>query len=220
MFPPLLGYGLIDGYGTLNLTVASPPQSFVEPLSLSEVKEFLGLPARSPSEAPEDDLINVYISGARGQAEILQNRDLVRKQWDLSFDYWRDYYIRLRPHLYSVDLVQYKDSTGTLRTLAENTDYIVDTAKNPGLIAPVFNTTWPVFTPWPSSAILIRFKAGPLSTDPFWLDAGPMIKVGMRYLISAWFNNRLPYETGVQAIAEYPYTIQQCLSTGAVSRFK
>ena len=32
--------------------------------------------------------------------------------------------------------------------------------KSPGLVAPPYNSMWKVFTPWPSSAILIRYTSG------------------------------------------------------------
>jgi hypothetical protein len=102
---------------------------------------------------------------ARQQAEIAQGRDLVPKQYDLSFDYWTGYHLELGSPLVSVDLVQYKDQAGTVTTMVENTDYIVDKAKRPGILAPPNNTIWPIFTPWPSSAILIRFTSGFTASD-------------------------------------------------------
>ena len=53
MYPPFGGvglygpygsvslYGSIVTYGTINLTETSPPQSFAEPLSIVEVKDYL-----------------------------------------------------------------------------------------------------------------------------------------------------------------------------------
>jgi uncharacterized phiE125 gp8 family phage protein len=215
VYPFNLGiYGGLQTYGSINLTETSPPQSFVEPLGLVEMKSYLSLP---PSW-PEEDLILEMISAARWQAEIAQNRELVRKQYDLSMDYWPSYRIELRTPLVSVDLVRYQKSDGSFVTMAANTDYIVDLAKHPGIIAPTYNTTWPSFTPWPSSAILIRFTSGMASSDPFWSARGALIKKGMRLLISAWFNNRLPFEKGLDAMSEYPYAVTSCLNYGAVPR--
>jgi uncharacterized phiE125 gp8 family phage protein len=223
MFAPFPGpYGISYGsnyafsrYGTLQLTDASPAQIFAEPLSLLEVKDYLKLPIRTPSDVAEDDTITSLITAARETAEILQGRDLVRKQWDLAFDYWTDYRIELRPELVSVDRVQYRDSNGAYTTLTENTDYIVDKAKRPGVILPPFNHTWPMFTAWPSSAILVRFTCGLASTAPFWSDAGGRVKVGMKRLILEWFVNRIP--TGVK-VEELPFGITAALSYGAVPR--
>ncbi len=220
----------MKNYGILNLTVSSPPQSFVEPFTLAEAKAFLELPERSPTDEAEDAMVEGFITAARFQAEIAQNRDLVAKQYDLSLDYFTylpsitaQYTtaggeIKLRTPLVSVDLVTYKDSDGNTTTLAEDTDYIVDLAR--GIMLPPYNTSWPIFVAWPSSAVLVRFTSGILPDDPFWSDSGAAVKIGMKYLISHWFAGRLPFETGGQVIAEYPYTVTQCLSAGAVPRVR
>lgn len=207
-------------YGSLALTVSSPSQSWTEPLTDAEVKAYLGLPAREFPDDEEDAMIAGFIAAARNQAEILQGRDIVRKQWDLSLDYFNDYQIRLRAPLVSVDLVKYRDSDGNYTTLTENTDYVVDTAKHPGVIVPAVNATWPSFSPWPSSAVLIRFTSGFASADPWWLDDGFRVKAGMKMLISSWYENRLPFEVGANAAQEYPYSVTALLSYGALVRVR
>jgi uncharacterized phiE125 gp8 family phage protein len=204
--------------GTLNLTVTSPPQNYTEPLTVAEVEHYLGLVSLSPVDAERTALLEALISGAREQAEILQGRDLVQKQCDLALDSFAEVIIELRPNLATVDLVKYRDSGGTWTTLTENTDYIVDTSKQPGTIQPVYGGTWPSFTAWPTSAVLIQFTAGLAASDIFWSDAGHRIKIGMKLLISHWFNGRLPFETGTGAISEYPYAVTALLSQGTVAR--
>ena len=93
-------------------------QSFVEPFTLDEVKSFLKLPARSPTSRRRR-LITELISAARVQAEYMQGLGRnVQKQWDLSLDFWLDYFIKLRAPLVSVDLSTLRDSTGDYTTLA------------------------------------------------------------------------------------------------------
>lgn len=213
-------YGILAPYTTLRLTDASPAQSFVEPCTLEEMKSYLKIPDRSPVDQDEDDFIMSLISASREQAEILQGRDLVQKQWDLSLDYWIAYQLQLRAPLVSVDLFQYKDCNGVITQLKEGTDYIVDNSKQPGNVSPPYNATWPVFTPWPSSAMLLRFTSGYASTDPWWQGAGQRIKVGMKLLMSAWYNNRMPFEKGLDAAAEYPYAVTSCLSYGSMVRVR
>jgi hypothetical protein len=212
-------YGAIDGYGSLNLTEQSPSQTFIEPLTLQEVAQYLRISLRSDdTESDEANEILGYIMSAREQAEIMQNKDLVRKQYDLTFDYWMSYRIRLRFPLASVDLVQFTDWEQNVTTLQQGTDYIADLTKNPGTISPPYNGTWPTFTPFPSSALLIRFTSGYLSTDPFWRDAGARVKIGMKLLISGWINNKIPYEIGSSQAAEYPFSVSSCLGYGAKVR--
>jgi uncharacterized phiE125 gp8 family phage protein len=202
-----------DAFGTLRLTEGVTPQIFVEPLTMSDVKLYLRV------EGPEDDtLIAMLIAAAREQAEILQGRDLVRKQWDLSYDYWPAYRVELKSPTTSVDLVQYKDLSGETITMSANTDYVVDLFKQPAIITPPWNISWPSFTPWPSSAITIRFTCGYTNDSPFWSGPGARLKAGMLLLISSWYNNRIPFITGMKAANEYPFAVTACLTYGALGR--
>lgn len=194
MFPSLYyGFGLSRS-GSLSLTAQSPTQQFTEPLTVAEVKSYLLLPLRSPVDPEEDDTILGLISTAREIAEIEQGRDLVRKQWDLVNDYFWSYSVELRDPLVSVDLFQYTDKDSVVTALVQNTDYRVDMSKRPGIVTPLFNTTWPSFTAAPTSAVLIRFTSGYSSTDAFWKESGRRIKLGLKMLISEWYNNRLPID--------------------------
>lgn len=223
MFPYLgnrsygYGDGFVSAHGTLSLTKQSPSQTFIEPLTVAEVKTALRLPLRSPVDAEEDDTVAGMITAAREEAEIAQGRDLVIKQWDLTLDYFPSWAVRLRAPLISVDLVSYQDSTGTVTSLAGAMDYLVDANRQPGIITPVYNGFWPIFTPNPSSAVLVRFTSGYPPSDAFWNDSGKRIKLGMKRLISAWFNNWLPYEATAN-ISEYPNDISVLLSHGALER--
>lgn len=205
-----------DAYGTLRLTASNPAQTFVEPMTLTEAKDYLRLDA---GYTGDDTLIELsLIPAAREQAEILQNRDLVRKQWDLSFDYWPGYRLRLRAPCVSVDLMRYTDLTGNVTTMQPTTDYVVDLAKEPAVITPPWNRSWPAFTPLPSSAILTRFTSGYAPDDPFWAGSGARVKVGMLLLISSWYENRLPFTPGARNDAELPFAVTSCLSYGAMER--
>jgi uncharacterized phiE125 gp8 family phage protein len=203
-------------YGNLSLSVTSPVQSFSEPLTLTEVKTFLGLPERSPTDDAEDAMLEGFIAGAREYGELFQNRDLVEKQYDLALDYF-PCEIELRTPLQGVDLVQYTDSENVEHTV-DAADYFVDLKR--GLLMPAYGTSWPSFTGQPSSAVLIRFTAGLSGTDVFWNDSGQRVKIGMKHLISSWFSGRMPFEAvpGSTEAVELPYTVTSCLSTGAVPR--
>lgn len=225
-------------YGAISLTQASPPQSFTEPLSLGQAAGFLNLPIRDPGDPEEDALLGAMITAARDVAECEYGRDLVPKQYDLYLDnfytagsfympggYSRGYgigfyggqnlEIRLPEPLISVDLFQYRDSDGTFHSLVENTDHIVDTAR--ALVMPAYGMSWPSFTAWPSSAVLLRFTSGYPPAHPFWANGGQRLMMGMRELISAWFMGRLPFDPA-GAAGEYPYTVTQLFNYGAKRR--
>lgn len=196
MFPNLnYGYSYPgSNCGSLSLTAQSPIQQFTEPLTVAEVKSYLLLPFRSPVDPEEDDTILGMISTAREVAEIEYGRDLVRKQWDLSLNYFFTYAIQLREPLVSVDLFQYRDNNGVTTVLTQGTNYLVDSNIHPGIVTPLYNALWPTFTPYPTSAILIRFTSGYSATDAFWKESGRRIKFGMKQLVSEWYSNRLPID--------------------------
>ena len=204
---------VFDSYGTLRLTVTNPPQSFTEPLSLGEVKQYLRV------DFDDDDaLIASLISAAREQAELFQRRVLVRKQYDLTYDYWPGFRVELASPVVSVDLVQYTDVDGHTQELIAGPDYVADLTKQPAIISAPWNTCWPWFSPAPSSSILIRFTAGYGLSDPFWQSAGARLKAGMLLLVSHWYTNRLPFSGGRTAANEFPYGITACLLAGSLKR--
>ena len=198
MYPPFLGpygtygnlglYGGLVAYGSAHLTEASPPQSFVEPVSIDEMISYLRLPDATGGDPSITDELTGFIIAARARAETLQGLDLVVKQWDLAFDYWPSYRVELRAPLVSVDLVQYRDSDGDYTTLVADTDYVVDGSKQPPVLAPPYNKPWPTFTPWPSSALLVRFTSGVSADSAWWSDSGANVKRGIRLLAKGWFN--------------------------------
>lgn len=202
-------------YGSLILTEASPAQSFTEPLSLAQVRKYLRLTEASPSDSDEDELLNALISAARETAEIEQGRDLVEKQWDLALDDFTPEII-LRNPLQSVDLVKYKDSDGNWTTLTENTDYIVDTARDLLTLPP--DTEWPTFDAWTTSAVLIRFTSGYSASDIFWNDEGKRILQAMKMLCELWYDKRIAIANGQIAAVEIPYGITMLLRYGARNR--
>lgn len=206
-----------DAYGTLRLTQTDPPQTFTEPFELNDVKGFLRI---DPSDTSQDAVLQGMISAARDQAEILQNRDLVQKQWDLHYDYWPEYRLRLRAPAVSIDLMQYMDLSGAVTPMVKDTDYVIDLAKEPAIITPPWNRSWPAFTPYPSSAILVRFTSGYANASPFWSGPGARVKIGMQLLISSWFENRLPFTPGARNDAELPFSVSSCLSYGALERVR
>lgn len=201
--------------GTLSLTAASPAQSFTEPMTLAEIRHYLKIVESSPSDSEEDSLLEMYIAAARETAEIMQGRDLVQKQWDLTLAYFDFTEIALRPPLSSVDRVQYTDSDGIVTAMAENTDYIVDLAR--GVIMPPYGGSWPSFTAWPTSAVLVRFTSGYAPGDAFWSDAGKRIIAGMKLLIAQWYENRENVNVG-NIVNELPYAVTALFQFGANNR--
>jgi hypothetical protein len=189
----------------LKLTVTSPIQTFTEPISVSEAKDFCEIPA---ADTTRDTLLGALITAAREVAELRQGRDLVEKQWDLTSDCFPCYAFQTRENLSSVDLLRYRDSSGNYTTLVENTDFIVDTSDF--LVTPPYAENWPSFTPWPTSAVLLRYTVTPPAVDT-------QVLLGMRFLINQWYVNRIPAELGASNVQQYPFALG-LLDHGKVER--
>ncbi len=65
--------------------------------------------------------------------------------------------------------------------------------------------------------MLVRFTSGYSADHPFWSNAGQRLLVGMKLLISAWYNNRLPFEVGT-AMNEYGFTVNALFGLGSIPR--
>jgi hypothetical protein len=189
----------------LKLTVTSPPQSFTEPIQEGDVRDYLEIP---PADNTRSALASRLIVAARKAAEIRQGRDLVAKQWDYTTNCLQGQ-IRLRDGASSVELIHYRDSDGAYHTLTENTDFIFDADQ--GIVMPVYGGSWPSFTPWPSSPVLIRYTVTPSAVDEDVIQ-------GMHYLITQWYNNRIPAEIAGSTVAEYPFALK-LLDHGRVESF-
>jgi hypothetical protein len=179
----------------LKLTVTSPVQSPTEPVTLSEVREALGIP---DADTSRDTLLQAYLPAAREVAEACQQRDLVAKQWDLFLSSFDTYAIILRDNTTSVTTFRYRKSDGDYVTMVEGTDYEFDSAL--GILTPTSSGTWPTAELWPSSAIEIRFTVTPPAIPA-------KLKRGILALISLWDANQIPSELGASAVQNYPFML-------------
>lgn len=187
-------------------------QVFEEPLTRAEVEHFLGLAALSPADSERDALLDDLIRQARVDAEVGQGYDLVEKQWDYYLDALPAWICELRAPLVSVDSVTYKDSDGVTHTLTVDVDYIVDSAY-PAILPP-YGDTWPSYTAWPVSGVVIRYTSGYAADDVFWTDWGARIKNLMKNRVSELFNARLPFQVADNA------RLDRLLEAGGIPRVK
>jgi uncharacterized phiE125 gp8 family phage protein len=201
----------VKPYGHLELTVASPAQSFCEPLSLEEVRAFLRIQESSPADTDEQAMLESFVIAAREIAERYQGYDLTEKQYDLTLDCF-PCEIDLGYPLQSVDLICYMDSDGAVTTMTEGTDYIVDTVR--GLVKPLYGESWPSATLWPSGAITVRFTRGYRESHPYWSNTGQRILQGMKMLITGWYEGRYPFAPGAST-SELPFAVTALFSIGA-----
>lgn len=179
----------------LKLTVTSPVQSPTEPVTLSELREALGIP---DADTSRDTLLNAYIPAAREVAEVCQQRDLVAKQWDLFLSAFPPDIIELRDNATSIETFRYRNSSGDYVSMVAGTDYEFDSRLS--ILTPVYGGTWPTSELWPSSAIEIQFTVTPPAIPA-------RLKRGILALISLWDANQVPAELGASAVQNYPFML-------------
>ncbi len=158
----------------MGLVQTIPPARY--PVHLDEVK----LHRRIDSTA-EDSLLTRLIAAATARVEIYIGSQLVTATWQLTLDAFPAIIYIPYPPLQSVSSIAYVDEDGATQTLAETTDYVVDTSDFLGRIAPAYNEAWPS-TRSEHDAVTITYVAG--YATPFtavaatdictWLGATPV----------------------------------------------
>src|SRR5215204_4357216 len=109
----------------MGLQVIAPPVE--EPIDLADLKAALKV-----SHVDDDALLAAMLAEARETIEVKTERQLARKTWLLTIDYFPAAEIIL-PHrpIDSVVSVKYDDSAGLEQTMAPS-DYFLDSASEPG----------------------------------------------------------------------------------------
>lgn len=164
------------------LVLATAPAS--EPITLAEGKLHLRV-----DHTADDSLITALITVARERVEDITRRALISQTWDLKLDAWpvlSELRIPLPP-LLSVTSVKYLDKDGIESTMP-STDYIVDTASEPGRIVLAWAKSWPETTTlYPVNPITVRFVAGYGAAGS---DVPQAIRQAMLLMIGEWYENR------------------------------
>lgn len=149
-----------------NLREVTPPT--VEPLTLQQALDFL---RETDADASQQALIeHVIIPAMREYAENYTRRAYVQRDLELLLDDWcsSPRYARTdsrsiielpQPPLVSVAYVKYTDLGGVLQTI-DAANYQVDTAAEPGRIAPVWGYWWPPIRAGVLNPIKIGYTAG------------------------------------------------------------
>lgn len=186
----------------MNVVISSAPAS--EPITLTEAKAHLRV-----TDANDDTYITSLISAARNVAENETQRRFITQTWDGYLDSWPDcseIYIPLAP-LQSVTYLKYKNTAGVLTTLVANTDYVVDTASEPGRIAlapSVF--AWPVLQLYSIQGVQLRFVCGYGAAANVPAD----IKQAILQILGHMYENRETVNIG-NMVTEMPQTAQWLL---------
>jgi len=136
----------------------------------------------------EDTLLESYASAATMQFSRRTGRVPYETELEIAMDYFPWCAIRLpwAMPLISITSVKYKDSVGVDTTWGSS-NYVSDPYD--GRLAPAYGVTWPSFTPYPLSAVRIRYKAGLAVTSPqVYVEAA--VQLCILHLVGALYENR------------------------------
>jgi len=121
----------------------------------------------------EDSMLLEDIQTARRDVENDTGKKIMQQTWDYCPKRWpdsrdcEDDRIKIPfGNLSSVSSVTYKDSAGTVTTMVEGTDYLVEqNGAQCGFIVLPYQGSWPTVTLYPSNPITIRFVCGYATTS-------------------------------------------------------
>lgn len=143
----------------MSLALVTPP--VVEPLSLDVVKDHV-----QQWTNVDDRLLTTQIAAARDRGELATRRAWMTQTWDWFHQAFPDggrAFELPKPPLQSVVFVKYTDVAGTVHTLVEGTDYVVEAPSGPrcrrGRISLPYGSVWPYARPQAKS-VQIRFICG------------------------------------------------------------
>lgn len=143
----------------MSLALVTPP--VVEPLSLDVVKDQV-----QQWTNVDDRLLSLLIPAARDRGELATRRAWMTQTWDWFLERFPEDGRSLeipKPPLQQVVFVKYTDVAGTVHTLVEGTDYVVEAPSGPrcrrGRVALPYGSTWPYARPQAKS-VQIRFICG------------------------------------------------------------
>ena len=110
----------------------------IEPVSLAELKSSL----RIDHSNDDTELLSLIEVGRRA-VERDTGRSLITQTWERKRDFWPGFAIELlHPPVQSVTSITYVDTGGTTQTW-RSSNYVVDTASQPGLVRLAYSKTWP-----------------------------------------------------------------------------
>lgn len=184
----------------MSVIVITPPDD--EPVSLAEIKAQLGVTTDS-----DDAMIERKIKAARQYIERFTGQILISTTLELVCDKFPSGPLQIpRGPLQSITSVNYIDRDTGLEAILPSDRYEVDTASDPGWIAPAVSG-WPA-TMATINAARIRFVAG------YGKDADdvpePLREAAMQ-LAAHWYENREASLVGVSAQA-LPYGVESILA--------
>lgn len=154
----------------------------------------------------DDALINTFvIPAARDRGELATRRAWLTQTWDWFLDQFPDNGVAFeipKPPLRSITYVKYTDVSGTVHTLVEGTDYVVEAPSGArcrrGRVALPYGSVWPYARPQVKS-VQIRFACGYGAAD----DVPPLLRAAALMDCATLYAHRENLITGT-IVADVP----------------
>ena len=193
---------------------ATPAPGAVEPVTVDEVKAQAVIAA---TETADDALLGALVTAARLHAENILGRALTYSAVELTLDAWpKDgAFILPRPPLLQVDEVALFDQDGA-KTVIPLSDFIVDTAAEPGRLIYKSTATFPAVTLADAGGVKVTSHAG-------YSAAGAAVPANIKHAIlmlaAYWFGQReaAGFDARALAAGEVPFSVSALLQAERVS---
>lgn len=157
----------------------------------------------------EDSTLEGFIQACTDYFQWRTGRTIWQTTYEYTLPYFPDCGMICLPYgqpLIEVTSIKYRNSDG-VETTWSSAEYVTD---EHGEIAPAYGTTWPSFTPYPLSAVRIRYKAGIAYASPQSEYPKDGIVKAICQLAGAMYENRESVvatdRATVAAFAENPLT--------------
>lgn len=198
---------------TYEYSVKVTAEPATEPVTLTELanhvrNEVGNLEAESGN-------IDLNLKAARTNIERLTGRALITRTQRLSIEDWLPYEIAVPdPPLIAVSSFAYTDTNGDAQTLTENTDFIVNTEQEPGIIKAHRDVSWPSLQTGIYRAAQITYTCGYGAAS----DVPAELRQAILLMAGHWYKFREPIVTGTIA-TKIEMTVKHLIGSFKVQPF-
>ena len=159
----------------MSLSLTTAPTE--EPVSLQEMKEFIGL-----DNSDLDPTLMTLLIAARGYAETYTKRQFCTATYTLKINKFPPKIYLPRPPLSSVTSITYLDTDGASQTLSSSVYQIINDGEGSSIVE-AYNQFWPSYRFQPDTITIIYITGyGAASTVP------REIKQAIMMLVKYWFD--------------------------------
>lgn len=162
----------------------------VEPITLAEVKENLGIP--DDDTVKDSEIEDRIIPSARKRVERYLGRSIISQQWKLTLDYFPSEIQLQKNPVSSIDSVKYYDTDGILQTISASNYYLDATGAGDNWLMRAYDYSWPD-TQYRANAVEVTYTSGEATA----LTVDPEIKTAIHLIVGFYVNHPKMAESGL-----------------------